>query len=261
MHSLPSLFVSHGAPTFAQEPGQLGPRLTAFGASLPIPHAVVILSPHWVTQGLRVAGAAAPTTIHDFGGFDPALYRLAYPAPGSPEIAGRVQRILNEAGWSAGLDVERGLDHGAWVPLRYLFPDASVPVLQVSMPHTLTADSAYALGRELAPLRHEGVLLVGSGSLTHNLYEFRIRTTAEAAYAREFADWIRGVVESGSHSTLLKTMTLAPHAERAHPTIEHLLPLMFAAGAGDIDAPVDVLEGGITHGVLAMDSYAFGRAH
>ena len=259
MDLMPTLFVSHGAPTFALEPGELGPRLTKLGQAMRRPAAVLVVSPHWMTHEARVTGTRAPETIYDFGGFDDALYELTYPAPGSPETAAETLEVLNVAGWPAHLNERRGLDHGAWVPLRHLYPDADVPVIQVSMPGSLDPVAAYALGKALSPLRSQGVLVVGSGSLTHNLYEFRRSSNeGDAQYAKEFADWTRDTVTSRDHDRLMRTMELAPHAQRAHPTIEHLLPLMIAAGAAGADAPVRVLEGGITHGVLAMDSYAFG---
>lgn len=191
MHSMPTLFVSHGAPTFALEPGRAGAQLAALGGILAKPRAVVVVSPHWMTRGLSVTAAAQPRTIHDFGGFDPALYDIEYPAPGDPALARRVADLLQGSGWSVALDAGRGLDHGGWVPLLHLLPRADVPVVQVSMPHDLDAASALRLGRALSPLAQEGVLLLGSGSLTHNLYEFRQGASREAAYAREFAHWIR----------------------------------------------------------------------
>lgn len=259
MERMPTLFVSHGAPTFALEPGALGPRLTALGRALHRPEAVLVVSPHWMTHDIRVATTPAPGTIHDFGGFDDALYALAYPVPGAPRLARKTIEMLNQAGWHAGPDERRGLDHGAWVPLLHLYPDGDVPVFQVSMPAGLDPQTAYALGAALAPLRAQGVLIVGSGSLTHNLYEFRGSSHGEdAAYARQFADWARDTVTARDHDKLMRTMELAPQARRAHPSTEHLLPLMLAAGAAGTEAPVTVVEGGITHGVLAMDSFVFG---
>jgi len=255
----PVMFISHGAPTFALQPGRLGPQLTALGRALPRPDAVLVVSPHWMTPQVRVGTTAQPRTIHDFGGFDEALYDIEYPAPGAPKVAARTLDVLRQAGWEADADERRGYDHGAWVPLRFLFPDADVPVFQVSMPANLDAQSAYALGGALAPLRSEGVLVVGSGSMTHNLYEFRSSHGGdEAAYAKEFAGWMHETLTRHDHARLLETMALAPHARRAHPTTEHLLPLMVAAGAAGADAPVALLEGGITYGVLSMDSYVFG---
>jgi len=259
MTPAPVLFVSHGAPTFALQPGLLGPRLQAAGAQLPRPRAVLVVSPHWLTRGLRVATSAKPPTIHDFGGFDRALYRIEYPAPGAPHLAERTVDVLRAAGWPAEPEAEQGLDHGAWVPLRFLYPEADVPMFQVSLPAGLTAAQAYALGQALRPLRDEGVMVVGSGSLTHNLYEFRMEADGrDADYAREFAGWVRQAVEARDDARLLQALEIAPHARRAHPTAEHFLPLLVAAGAGADAKTVQTLEGGITHGVLAMDSYLYG---
>ena len=259
MQRTPVLFVSHGAPTFALQPGRLGPQLVAAGEALPRPKAVLVVSPHWMTHGVRVATTAAPATVHDFGGFDRTLYRIQYPAPGHPELAERTIEVLRAAGWHAERDDRQGLDHGAWVPVRFLYPEADVPMFQVSLPATLSPQQAYDFGRALAPLRDEGVLIVGSGSMTHNLYEFRMDEGGrEAEYAREFAYWVRQAVEARDDARLVDTLRVAPHAQRAHPTPEHFLPLLVAAGAASSDADVETLEGGITYGVLSMDSYLFG---
>jgi 4,5-DOPA dioxygenase extradiol len=258
MERLPSLFISHGAPTYALEPGAAGARLARLGRILPRPQAILVVSPHWMTARPQATLALRPRTIHDFGGFDPALYELAYPAEGHPVLALRALELLREAGWQATPDADRGLDHGAWVPLRHLYPAADVPVFQVSMPVSLDARKAYEYGRTLAPLADEGVLIVGSGSLTHNLYEVRIGHGDAEAYAAEFALWIRDAVMQGDHDRLQQALVLAPHARRAHPTAEHFLPLLVAAGAAGQALPASVIEGGITHGVLAMDSFLFG---
>jgi 4,5-DOPA dioxygenase extradiol len=254
----PTLFVSHGAPTFALEPGVAGARLEALGQELPRPAAVLVVSPHWMSVSPQVTTSLRPRTLHDFSGFDPALYQISYPAPGHPQLANRAIGLLQTAGWSAEADATRGLDHGAWVPLRHLFPDARTPVIQVSMPTRLDATSAFEFGRALSPLTGEGVLIVGSGSLTHNLHEFRHVQDRAESYAEEFARWIRDAVIAGDHDRLVRAMEVAPHAQRAHPTIEHYLPLLIAAGASPAPLPVTVLEGGLTHGVLAMDSFLFG---
>lgn len=256
---LPSLFVSHGSPMFAVEPGQAGPLLGRLGRQLPRPRAVLVLSPHWMTRGVRVATTAAPATVHDFGGFPEALYRIRYPAPGAPEVAARALALLARDGWEAAADPDHGLDHGAWVPVRHLFPGADVPVLQVSMPHDLDGAGALRLGRTLAPLADEGVLLVGSGSITHNLAEFRRPLGPDGgAYAQAFVDWARQAVTTHDEAAVVDYLHSAPQARRAHPTAEHYLPLPFALGAADPAAPVEVIDGGMTDGILAMDAYVFG---
>jgi 4,5-DOPA dioxygenase extradiol len=257
MKNAPSLFVSHGAPTFALEPGLLGPKLEQLGEQLADLAAVAVISAHWQTAGVRVMQTAAPETLHDFGGFPQALYQLRYPAPGAPLIASDTAALLKTAGIEASLDDGRGLDHGAWVPLLYLLPEAQVPVFQVSMPFDLDAKGAWRLGRALSSLRRRGVLVMGSGSLTHNLREIGLTDPKATKYAAEFAAWIRAHLEKRDLQALLEYRRRAPHAERAHPTEEHFLPLLVALGAsGDADS-LTVLEGGMTYGVLSMESYAF----
>lgn len=258
MQRMPTLFVSHGAPSFAIDGGVAGPQLTALGEKLPRPKAVLVVSPHWMTRELRVSTSLRPPTIHDFGGFDRALYDITYPAPGHTALALRAVEHLRAAGWVTQPDPDRGLDHGAWVPLRHLYPAADMPVFQVSLPARLNAKTAWAMGRALAPLADEEVLIVGSGSLTHNLYELQFDHDHVEGYAIEFAHWIRQAVERGEVEQLQQALDIAPHARRAHPTAEHFLPLLIAAGAASAPHPASVIEGGVTHGVLVMDSYVFG---
>jgi 4,5-DOPA dioxygenase extradiol len=252
-----SLFVSHGAPTFALEPGQLGPKLGEFGARHGHIRAVLVVSAHWQTRAVEVMTTAAPATMHDFGGFPDALYQLQYPAPGAPEMAAQAGQLLGGAGFEVGFASRRGLDHGAWVPLRFLRPKADVPVFQVSMPFDLDAGGAGRMGAALEPLRKRGVMILGSGSLTHNLGEFSPGVVEPAAYVSEFVDWVRSTVQRNDLDSLLQYRELAPHARRAHPTEEHFLPLLVAMGARQGSDRVEVLEGGVEHGMLSMDSFAW----
>lgn len=262
MTAAPSMFISHGAPTFALEPGLLGASLHSVASRLPDVRAVLVVSAHWQSRGVRVMTTPKPETIHDFGGFPPELYRLEYAVPGAPEIGSEAGRLLAAEGFSVAEDPQRGLDHGAWVPMMHLFPDARVPTFQVSMPYDLDTAVAWRLGRALGPLRDSGVLIVGSGSLTHNLYEVRQSSTESAAYAREFADWVRSCVLTRDTDRLIRYRRNAPHAERAHPTEEHYLPLLVALGASSTgDQTPEVIEGGMTYGVLSMESYAWGVVH
>jgi 4,5-DOPA dioxygenase extradiol len=257
MKNAPSLFVSHGAPTFALEPGLLGPKLKQLGEQLPDLAAVAVVSAHWQTAGVRVMRTAAPDTLHDFGGFPQALYQLRYPAPGAPRLASDTVALLKAAGIEASLEDRLGLDHGAWVPLLYLLPKAQVPVYQVSMPFDLDAQGALRLGRALGSLRQRGVLVIGSGSLTHNLREIGATDPQATQYAAEFTAWIRAHLESRDLQALVEYRRRAPHAQRAHPTEEHFLPLLVALGASSDADALTVLEGGMTYGVLSMESYAF----
>lgn len=259
--SFPVLFVSHGAPMFAVEPGLAGENLTRLSRQLPKPDAIVVISPHWMTRGeVCVTGSPAPITIHDFGGFPDALYQLNYPAPGAPQLASQVAELLERAGWRSRVDPSRGLDHGAWVPLRYLAPDAQIPVVQVSMPMPMDTRAAFTLGKALMPLRDMNIFIVASGSLTHNLYEYRGTSANAAPYVEHFASWTAKALESGNAELLLDYKNHAPSAERAHPTDEHFLPLLVALGAAGESYQTQVMYGGITYGVLSMDSYLFDNA-
>jgi 4,5-DOPA dioxygenase extradiol len=256
----PVLFISHGAPTFAIEPGKLGPLLNALGQRLPPIRAILVVSPHWQTSGISVMTTIAPETIHDFGGFPPALYQLQYPVQGAPEIAREVGTLLTEAGWTVVLDDQRGLDHGAWVPLMHVLPGGDVPVFQVSMPHDLNPATAYTLGQALAAVRAHGVMILASGSMTHNLYEFKKLNSAPEKYAEEFTQWVRQAILRSDAQSMMAYRRLAPHAERAHPTDEHFLPLLVAMGATATGEPPELLDGGIEHGMLSMESYAWSGA-
>lgn len=255
----PVLFISHGAPTFALEPGVLGPNLQRIGAQLEDIRAVLVVSPHWQAPGLRVMTAERPATLHDFGGFPEPLYRLQYPAPGAPDVARETAEVLREAGLKVTEDATRPYDHGAWVPLRFLLPDANIPVFQLAMPRDLDTHGALALGKALRPLRERGVLVVGSGSLTHNLYEIQ-RTSESVPYATAFAEWATRSVLARDEQALVDYRQVAPAAERAHPTEEHYLPLLVAMGASNDDDTPSLVPGGMTYGVLSMDSYAWGVA-
>ena len=257
MSTAPSLFVSHGAPTFALEPGLLGPRLQDFGTRHAGIRAALVFSAHWQTRGVEVMTTVAPATVHDFGGFPDALYQMRYPARGAPEIAAEAAKLLTGSGFAVKASAQQGLDHGAWVPLRFVYPKADIPVFQVSMPFDLDAQGAGRLGAALAPLRASGVMILGSGSLTHNLSEFRPGSSQAAAYVGEFRDWIHGVVGRNDMESLLRYRELAPHARRAHPTEEHFLPLVVAMSAHRSGDRVEILEGGIDYGILSMDSFAW----
>lgn len=257
MEKMPVLFISHGAPTLAIDPGKLGPELTALGKTLPTPKAIVVVSPHWITPSTQVTTSGRPGVVHDFGGFPKVLYTLDYPADGNPELAEDIVDLLNQAGWQTNGDNRRPLDHGAWVPLRYLYPDADIPVIQVSMPYSMTPETAYTFGATLAALREQGVLIIGSGSMTHNLREYRAQHTDGETYVKEFASWIKRSLFDKNHDNIIQALRLAPNAQRAHPSPDHYFPLIVAAGAAGKDADVTFIDGGITHGVLSMDSYVF----
>lgn len=261
---LPALFLSHGAPTFPLSDAPARTFLETLAAQLPErPRAILMMSAHWETRSPAVTAQAQNETIHDFFGFPKELYEIRYAAPGSAWLVDRVAALIEGAGGTVAPDSKRGLDHGAWVPLRLVYPDADVPVVQLSVQSARGPDYHYALGQLLAPLRDEGVLIVGSGSFTHDLSSFREYFHAvnapAPAWVDDFADWMSLAIEQGRIDDLLAYRTRAPNATRNHPTEEHLLPLFFALGAGAGGA-TEHLHQSTTHGVLRMDAFAFGGA-
>ncbi len=266
MKPLPTLFISHGSPMHALEAGRAGAAWAALGRELPRPRAVLIASAHWESEWPMLTTGQRPETIHDFGGFPPALYELRYAAAGAPQMAQRAVKLIRAAGISANGNGCRGLDHGAWVPLLHMYPQADVPVVQISLQTQLGAAHHLQLGEILAPLRAEGVLIVGSGHMTHNLHEWiafarkhRMQPTEvdTAPYVRQFRDWIDGRLRDGDRASLARWQELAPQARRAHPTDEHFLPLPFAYAAAGPAPRIEHLDLGVDSGVLAMDAYLF----
>lgn len=256
---MPSLFVSHGAPTLIIQDGPAHRFLAGYGAALGKPSAILVASAHWESRDLLLSTAERPETIYDFYGFPKALYEITYAAPGAPVVAARAAAMLRETGLKGAEDSGRGLDHGAWVPLRLMYPDADIPVAQISIQTGLGPAQQLAVGRALAPLRDEGVLIVGSGSTTHNLAEFRGQAvdTPPPDWVSAFADWTYTMLSEGRTDDLLDYRTKAPQAVRNHPTEEHFLPLITALGAGGTNVRAERVHASTTFGVLAMDAYAF----
>ena len=257
--NLPSLFLSHGAPTLPLTDTPARAFLKELGYKLPRPRAILIISAHWETDRPAINAVASNETIHDFYGFPRALYDLRYPAPGSPDLAETVASHLRQAGFACDIDHKRGLDHGAWVPLSLIYPAADIPVLQLSVQPHLGPDHHLKLGQVLAPLRSEGVLIIGSGSFTHDLSEFRGHAANDPApaWVNDFADWFDQALTEDRTTDLLNYRRLAPHAVKNHPTEEHLLPLYVAFGAAGPNAHAERLHASATYGVLRMDVYAF----
>lgn len=266
---VPALFISHGAPLFALEPGETGPALTRWGQALRERHTIrgiVLLSPHWMAHTPAVMTNPAPATWHDFGGFPAPLYQLQYPAPGDPDLATRVLQLLQSAGLDAQADARRPLDHGAWVPLMHLFPQADLPVVQVALPAQWGPQDVFGMGQALSSLRDEGVLLIGTGSMTHNLAEFFGGQREPAPYVVEFSRWVESTIAQHDADAMLDYRARAPHARRAHPSEDHFLPVYFALGAGGwgmspADAPVEYLSREVMYGMLAMDTFSIGDTH
>ena len=261
---VPALYVSHGAPLFAVDAGETGPALTRWGKALraqfPALRGVVVMSPHWMARTPQVMTGPQPATWHDFGGFPPALYQLQYPAPGAPALAQEVLDLLQAAGVAAQGDAQRPFDHGAWVPLMHLFPEADLPVVQVALPVGAGPAEVHAMGAALRGLRSQGVLVLGSGSMTHNLAEFFGGAREPAPYVIEFSRWIESALARGDVKALLNYRSLAPHAERAHPTEDHFLPLFFALGAAGDDLHANYLSREVMYSMLAMDAFALQPA-
>ncbi|WQG58438.1 class III extradiol ring-cleavage dioxygenase [Pseudomonas sp. RTB3] len=254
---LPSLFISHGSPMLALQPGASGPALQRLAAELPKPEAIVVVSAHWESTGLLVSGSAAPQTWHDFGGFPRELFAVQYPAPGDPQLASAIVERLHADGLEAQIDERRPFDHGTWVPLSLMYPAADIPVVQVSLPTRQGPALQTQVGRALANLRELGVLVIGSGSITHNLRELDWHAGPESVepWAKEFRDWIIDKLKNNDETALHDYRRLAPHAVRSHPSDEHLLPLFFARGAG---GEFSIAHQGFTMGALGMDIYRFG---
>lgn len=260
MTALPTIFVSHGSPMLALQDSPARRFLAGLGRSLPRPTAIAVVSAHWETRGApAVSLAPQPETIHDFGGFPQALFDIRYPASGAPAIAERVAALLKAAGIPVGRSANRGLDHGAWVPLSLMYPQADVPVMQISIVRGASPALHQQLGAALQQLRQEGVLVLASGSLTHNLYEFRGQPVdaPAPAWVASFEAWMHDKLVANDHAALLDYRKLAPMAEKNHPTEEHLLPLYVALGAAGPGAQASLLHSSFEHGVLAMDAYAF----
>jgi 4,5-DOPA dioxygenase extradiol len=256
---IPSLFVSHGSPMLALDGSPAHHFLKALPETLPTPMNILLISAHWETAAPSVSVAPRPETIHDFGGFSPKLHAMQYPAPGAPALAERAAALLEETGFDVMRNSARGLDHGAWIPLRLVYPNADIPVTQLSIQPGLSPRHHLELGQALRPLRDEGTLIMASGAITHNLGEFfrnRYDLDDEApGWVREFAEWIGSAIADGRIDDLLNYRVLAPFAERNHPTEEHLLPLFVALGAGSDVFSSERLHASFSYGILAMDAY------
>ncbi|MEB0227460.1 DODA-type extradiol aromatic ring-opening family dioxygenase [Pseudomonas sp. 10S4] len=253
----PSLYISHGSPMLALEPGASGPALARLAAEMPKPKAIVIVSAHWESNELLVSGNPQPETWHDFGGFPKALFEVQYPAPGNPQLAAEVVELLKADDLPVRIDAKRPFDHGVWVPLSLMYPQADIPVVQVSLPTRGGPALQTRVGHALASLREQGVLLIGSGSITHNLRELDWHAGPESVepWAKAFRDWMIEKLAANDETALHDYRQQAPNAVRNHPSDEHLLPLYFARGAG---GEFGIAHQGFTMGALGMDIYRFG---
>ncbi|HUC61671.1 MAG TPA: class III extradiol ring-cleavage dioxygenase [Alphaproteobacteria bacterium] len=263
MSEFPSVFVSHGAPTLALEACPAHAFLESLGSTLGRPEAILCVSAHWEMPGPAVSGAEGASIIHDFHGFPAPLYRLDYPAPGAPGLAARAKALLDGAGLASTIDPARGLDHGAWVPLRLMYPEADIPTTQlaVQMPPRAVKNGAghhLAMGRALEPLRREGVLILASGGATHNLSEFAPPIDRQPpSHVAAFDAWLARVAEAGDEASLIDWQHSAPEARRAHPRAEHFMPFFVAFGAAGPGAKGRRIHQSFSYGALSMAAFVF----
>ncbi|CAK9231336.1 unnamed protein product [Sphagnum troendelagicum] len=253
-------YVSHGSPMLALEDTPARDFLKQF-AALHVPErpkAILAISAHWDTNVPAVTAVSKNSTIHDFYGFPSELYQLQYPAPGMPELARRVKELLVNAGFQTVVeDKKRGLDHGAWVPLLLAYPDADIPVVQLSIQSCKDGAYHYKLGQALAPLKDEGFLVLGSGSATHNLRQFDFSATGIVPWAKEFDDWLYESLNNNRHEEVINWLIKAPHARRAHPSPDHFMPLLVALGAASEKPTTERIHSSFQMGTFSMASFAF----
>lgn len=255
LQTLPGLYISHGSPMLALNPEQVGPALERLGANLPRPEAIIVMSAHWESNALEVSTSIRPETWHDFRGFPEALYEIRYPAPGQPELAEKVLTLLAEAGLTATANNSRPRDHGVWMPLLHMYPEADIPVVEISLPMSMTSDDIFKIGQTLAVLREQQILLIGSGSITHNLRELS-RNGGEnpvPEWASTFRNYVVNKLSHRDFDAVLDWNNI-PHVARNHPTLEHFAPIFFAMGTG---SRFSIVHSSFTMGSLGMDIYRF----
>ena len=256
---LPTLFVSHGAPDLILDENSDYRFFQDLGRSLPRPEAILCVSAHWDTDSPTANGPELPQTIHDFYGFQAELYDMRYPCPGNPALAATVSQLLIDSGGACTVSAQRGLDHGAWIPLKLMFPQADIPVIQLSIQTGRDTRHHYRIGQALAPLRSQGVLIIGSGGATHNLREYG-RYPIDAPpieYAEAFDDWLAMNIEQTAVEDLLEYRRRAPQAQRNHPSEDHFLPLFAPLGAAGSDQGTRIYRN-INYGILSMAAFAWG---
>lgn len=261
MDRIPSIFVGHGAPTIVTDESLAHAFLSELGTKIPTPKAVLCVSAHWGTDQPMVGSCPTPQTLYDFYGFPDDLYEIRYHASGSPDLAHQVQALLANKGIPCGEHPYRGLDHGAWVPLKLMYPDANIPVVELSVCYGYSPEMQFKVGRALSTLRDEGVLILGSGSATHDLEEFAeyaggLDSEAQP-WVSEFDTWLEERLLSSRTEELFEYRRTAPYGEKNHPTEEHLMPLFVAFGAGGDGCIPSKLHDSFNYGILSMASYSF----
>jgi len=264
MTIMPTLFISHGGPNIVISDTPARHYLETLSSRIPAPKAIVVVSAHFETHGVTVVTDPRPEMIYDFGGFAPELYKMQYPAPGAPELAERVLGLLEQARLDPARLGKRGYDHGTWTPLKLAFPAADIPVVQVSIDPERDAVWHYGIGQALSPLREEGVLLIGSGHITHNLRAYfsvmrqgAVPDDTLSAKVRAFTDWFRDRLAANDKASILDWKNKAPFPAENHPTDEHLMPIFFAYGAAGARPRAERVHDSVDNGFFANDSYLF----
>jgi len=257
---LPVLFLGHGSPMNAIEENQFVEGFRSIAREIPKPTAILCISAHWETRGTFVTAMEQPRTIHDFGGFPPELYAVQYPAPGSPELAQELKKLITKA--DVGLDDKWGLDHGCWSVVKHLYPEADVPVVQLSMDHFQSPQYHYDLAKELAPLREKGVLIIGSGNMVHNLGMVAWEMMDEPEYGYDWAidanSQMKKFILSSDHQSLIDYQSRGRAFKLSIPTPEHYIPLLYVLALKEEDEPIKVFNDKIVAGSLSMTSIKIG---
>lgn len=255
LQTLPGIFISHGSPMLAINPEQIGPALQRLAMNLPRPQAIVVMSAHWESDALEVNTGVRPMTWHDFRGFPEELYEIRYAAPGMPQLAEEMLKLFADADIPAHANSSRPRDHGVWMPLLHMYPDADIPVVEISLPIEMSSQYIYKIGKILSALRSQQILLIGSGSITHNLQELSWNNNAQEVpvWASSFKNFVVNRLSHSDFDAILKWQSI-PYIERNHPTIEHFAPLFFAMGTGD---RFSIVHSSFTMGSLGMDIYRF----
>jgi 4,5-DOPA dioxygenase extradiol len=257
---MPALFIGHGSPMNGIEDTEFSRRWKKMAEEIPTPKAVLVVSAHWFTKGTKITAMDFPKTIHDFGGFPQELFDVRYPAPGNPVLAKETVELLHSA--HVELDHDWGLDHGAWTVVRHMYPDANIPVLQLSIDYTKGAQYHYDLGKELYAFRKKGVLIMGSGNMVHNLGMVAWDKLNDAEYGYDWAkninDKFKSLLQDGDHNSLINYSTLGKEALLAIPTPEHYLPLMYALGAKGSNEAISFFNDKAVGGSLTMTSVKIG---
>jgi len=257
----PALFISHGSPMMAIEQSDTAVFLKGLSTSLAAPKAIVIFSAHFDLPGeVVITSAAAPRTVHDFYGFPETLYQVEYPAPGAPALASQIAHLLADNGLSSRLDEQQGWDHGVWIPMKLIYPEANIPIVEVSINSRLSANTHFQLGRALQSLREQGILILGSGGISHNLNEVFTVTpdNQRVQKVEEFTAWVKEKLHNNGINALLNYQNEAPYARFNHPTQEHFLPLICVLGAHIKEQPINCIHQDSEYEILALDAYRFG---